>query len=188
MFMAQELKRQGSGTIVAVDTWLGAIEFWTKHMKGPTDSTRDLKWVNGYPSVYYDFLSNVVHANVTKQVVPFPAPSTLAATFFKRKGIRAEIVHIDASHEYEDVATDLRVWSEVLATNGVLFGDDYNPYWRGVVRAIDEFVAADSKRKLHRSGNKWLVSIGLPMQAKVSAIDETCTCTCKMCMHMCMCM
>ena len=85
IYMAQELKKLGKGKIVAVDTWLGAIEFWTKHILGPKDKTRDLKWENGYPSIYYNFLSNVVHQNVTNQVIPFPVPSSLAAEYFRKK-------------------------------------------------------------------------------------------------------
>lgn len=159
IYMAEQLKKQDKGTIVSVDTWLGAIEFWTKHIRGSNDATRDLKLRNGYPSIYYNFLSNVVHKNVTRQVVPFPVPSLLAADFFKRKNIKADIVHIDASHEYQDVKADLDAWVHNVRSGGIIFGDDYNEYWPGVVKAVDEFVAADSKRSMRIDGNKWILKV-----------------------------
>ena len=47
-----------SSVIVAVDTWLGAPEFWTKRLGGRAmnfqeRSERDLQLVNGYPTVFY---------------------------------------------------------------------------------------------------------------------------------------
>ena len=32
------------GRVLAVDTWLGAVEMWDRHQK---DTSRDLEWVNG---------------------------------------------------------------------------------------------------------------------------------------------
>ena len=159
VFMAKELKKIGSGKIVAVDTWLGAIEFWTKHILGPNDKSRDLKLVNGYPSIYYTFLSNVVHEKVQEQVVPMPVPSLLAADFFRRKQLQADIVHIDASHEYSDVVGDLNAWSTIVRKGGVIMGDDYNNFWKGVMKAVDEFVASDPSRKLKLQGNKWVITM-----------------------------
>lgn len=157
VFMANELKNAGRGRIVCVDTWLGAVEFWTKHIAGKGDWTRDLKWQNGYPSVYYTFLSNVVRRNVTEQVIPFPATSAIACDFFKRKWIRADMVHVDASHSYEDVISDLNCWSGVIRKGGVLFGDDYSQWWPDVKRAVDEFVGGDKRRRLTFNKNKWMV-------------------------------
>src|SRR5262245_35034777 len=41
--------------IICVDTWLGALEFWTNHLPG-IDRYAALNIVNGYPQVYYQFL------------------------------------------------------------------------------------------------------------------------------------
>lgn len=83
--LAKELKALGAGgVVIAVDTWLGAVEFWTRLMGGE----RDLQFVNGYPSVYYTFLSNVVHEQVQDVVVPLPSPSLMAAQILTVKHIR----------------------------------------------------------------------------------------------------
>ena len=45
----------------AVDTWLGAIEFWNRRIsRGKHDQSRDLELVNGYPTTFHTFLSNMV--------------------------------------------------------------------------------------------------------------------------------
>jgi predicted O-methyltransferase YrrM len=126
------------GKVVAVDTWLGALEFWKKSKH---DATRDLKFVNGYPSVYYNFLSNVVHQGLQDQVVPFPSPSLMAAQYFRvmKPPVSIDILHLDGSHEYEDVAADLAAWWPVIRKGGVMIGDDYHRGWPGVIRAVDEF-------------------------------------------------
>jgi hypothetical protein len=56
------------------------------------------------------FLSNMAHLDLTQYVVPFPVPSTLAATFLAEDARwRADMIHIDAAHEYPDVVQDIKV-------------------------------------------------------------------------------
>ena len=151
---AEQLKRQGNGgTVIAVDTWLGAVEFWTRFINTPE---RDLQFVNGYPSVYYTFLSNVLRHEVQDFVVPLPSPSTMAAQILTTKGIRADIIHVDGSHEYADVKSDLYTWWKLVADDGVLFGDDYTRHWPGLRRAVDEFTNETGAR-MHTRGGKWLI-------------------------------
>lgn len=51
-------------------------------------------------------------------------------------------VYIDACHDYEAVALDLRIWYPRLAAGGVIGGHDYSAAsWPGVKRAVDEFKA-----------------------------------------------
>ena len=63
-----------------VDTWLGAPEFWNLRFSGGEhDPARDMALKNGYPTVYWTFLSNMVQANVSDYIVPVPMPSRMAA-------------------------------------------------------------------------------------------------------------
>jgi hypothetical protein len=78
---------------------------------------------------------------MTKAVVPLPQTSTTAALLLGKLGIRAGMVHIDASHEYDDVIRDVRMYWDLLLPGGYLVGDDYDPFWAGVVRAANEFSA-----------------------------------------------
>src|SRR5579871_2641662 len=68
--MGRHVQRLGLACeIVCVDTWLGAMEFWN-----PADTERygGLRLRHGYPSVYYTFLANIVHAGLEEIVTPFP--------------------------------------------------------------------------------------------------------------------
>lgn len=93
--IAQAMKARGNGGILfCVDTWLGAIEFWNLRVtNGKADPARDLFLQNGYPSVYYNFLSNMVHAKVSEYVVPMPMTSRMAADLFKQSGLSIDLIH-----------------------------------------------------------------------------------------------
>ena len=80
--LADALRKAGGGALIAVDTWLGALEFWTRSQsRGKRDSSRDLFFHHGYPQVYLHFLANIVKANLQDYVIPFPVPSRLAHDF-----------------------------------------------------------------------------------------------------------
>ena len=159
----QRGSREQPGVVVSVDTWLGAAEFWPQNQQGrkagtrTTGGARDLILVNGFPSIYYSFLSNVVRRNLTDYIVPFPVTSLVAAEFFRRDQFRANLVHVDASHAERDVANDLEAWWPLVADGGILMGDDYdNIHWKGLVRAVDAFVVRHGVT-LECYGLKWLV-------------------------------
>ncbi|MES2572206.1 MAG: CmcI family methyltransferase [Verrucomicrobiota bacterium] len=121
--------------ILCIDTWLGALEFWTE-LDDP-QRHGSLKLKHGYPSVYYQFLANVCHRGAQKRIVPFPQTSSIAGLWLRHYGIRADLIYLDGSHEEEDVYEDLLRYWEVLADGGVLFGDDYS--WDGVRLAVERF-------------------------------------------------
>lgn len=135
--MGKSVKELGLNTTIhCVDTWLGAIEFWTT---GKNTYDRDLKTVNGYPQVYYQFLSNVVHNNLQDIILPFPNTSENGYRYFQYNNISAQMIYIDASHEEEDVYKDLNNYYELLENNGIIFGDDYQKDWQGVINSVDRF-------------------------------------------------
>ena len=141
--------------IYCVDTWLGALEFWVGDLAGTVE--RDLMLKFGYPSVFYQFLSNVIHAGLQDVIVPFPNTSLIGARYFGRLGVVADLVYIDASHDFEDVLLDLYAFYPLVREGGVLFGDDYNSGWPGVVRAVDEFVGVKGLVLEVVDGNFWLI-------------------------------
>lgn len=146
-----------SSVIVAVDTWLGAPEFWTKRLGGRAmnfqeRSERDLQLVNGYPTVFYTFLSNVLSLGLESHVIPFPVPSEVASNVFKTLNWNMiDLIHIDGSHDYMAVLTDLRMWWPLVRGGGVVVCDDYG-VWPGVTRAVDEFAR---REKVHMESMKW---------------------------------
>ena len=119
--------------ITCVDTWLGALEF---HLDPITP--RDLKLVDGYPSVYYQFLYNIREKGHDDIITAFPNTSSIAAWYFKAKNIKADLIYVDGSHEYPDVISDIHSYLPLLNDGGVLFGDDHTKEWPGVVQAYKE--------------------------------------------------
>ena len=120
--------------ITCVDTFLGSREgfFEFKHF-------RDDMLARGRYSFFEEFLGNVQAAGCSHAITPFPMTSTNAARIFQERGLQFDLVYIDASHEYHDVMTDLRMWWPLVAPGGVLFGDDFEEPWFEIIRAGMEF-------------------------------------------------
>ena len=138
--MAKHLKENNIDCIIySIDTWLGAVEFWEKG-----DDSRNLHLKNGYPQVYYQFLSNVVHNEVQDYIIPFPTNSITAARYFLKNDIKADLIYIDGSHEEDDVYMDLKYYFPLLSKGGVIFGDDYTQFWPGLKKDVDKFAKENS--------------------------------------------
>jgi hypothetical protein len=54
----------------------------------------------------------------------------------------------------EDVYQDLCNYSEIVASKGILFGDDYS--WGGVRLAVDRF-AKEERRQVSFVADKWIL-------------------------------
>lgn len=149
--MAGLVKEKGLDCeILSVDTWLGS----SGHLSSP-GRREELFPVNGYPTLYRSFLSNVMEAGHQDVIVPLPMDGNSAAYALRRLKIEAGVIHIDASHEYASALTDFRNYWPLLADDGVLIIDDYGG-WPGVTRAACEF-AAEVDRPLFGSHGKALL-------------------------------
>jgi methyltransferase family protein len=134
--MAHRAKQLGLDcALIAVDTWLGTVEQFRRE-----PGCGAMQTLNGYPQIYFTFLSNLVHYDVAEFVVPVPLDSVNASVLAQKEGIQADIIHIDGGHDYLSVKHDLISWWPILAPGGVLLGDDYytNGQWPGVRKAFDE--------------------------------------------------
>jgi hypothetical protein len=152
VFMGKHLQAAGGkSALVCVDTWLGALEFWTDQKDETRYRALGLK--NGYPSVYYQFLANVVHEGLQDVIVPFPQTSAIAARWFKKNRLAADLIYIDASHDEDDVLSDLRSYWDLVSDGGILFGDDYN--WPGVRAAVNYF-AFENNFAFELAGLHWV--------------------------------
>ena len=144
--LAKELQRlKRDAVVIAIDTWLGSSEhyLWEKFIP-------DLDFEFGYPRLYHKFAANIVNEGLQDFVVPLPLDSINAFQLLKEKGIRPDVLHIDAGHDYHSVMADLKAWWPQLKDGGVLVGDDYfskpligQGKWPEVRQAFDQFFAAN---------------------------------------------
>ena len=108
--------------VVCIDTFLGATEAWTE----PNDSTLfGMKFDNGRPINYEQFISNTIHMGMCDYITPFPIDSTNGARILKYHDVKADLVYIDAGHDYDSVCNDIQSYKGLLNPGGVLIGDDY---------------------------------------------------------------
>lgn len=136
---------------ICVDTWLGSDEHWVD-----PEMRASLRLHRGYPRMFEQFAANMIHAGIMDDVFPLPMPSTVAAHLIKRLGLVPDAVYIDAGHHEEEVYTDLRLYHDLLRPGGVLFGDDYDETWPGVVAAVNRF-AAEQRCLLHTGRLKYMM-------------------------------
>lgn len=130
-----EMAKYTKAKIYCVDTWLGAVEFYTHPTK-----ERDLMKRDGYPQVYYEFWNNIVSNGLENQVISMPMTSRMGVLLVPK----ADLIYIDASHEYDDVKWDIENYMKLLKPGGVIFGDDYgNEIFPGVKKAVDEIGGAE---------------------------------------------
>jgi predicted O-methyltransferase YrrM len=121
--------------VMCIDTWLADVADYVLRKDGMKYNLNE-----GNEHVLFDrFIQNIQNNGVETSVIPFRLPSLQAGQILYFYGIQFDIIYIDASHEYLNVKQDLELYYELLAENGVLFGDDYNI--DGVKRAVDEFVS-----------------------------------------------
>ena len=121
---AISMAKAGAELVICVDTWLGSIEHYAKKQGGYWGRDQ-LATVNGYPSFYERFLSNVVDNGLQDRILPIPNTSHIAGRWLEKQGIKADMIYIDASHDAVSVARDIRQYKALLKDGGVMVGDDY---------------------------------------------------------------
>jgi len=146
--LAKEIQRLNlDAVVIAIDTWLGSAEHYKEKF------IADMDFQFGQPQLYRKFLANICHEGLTDFVVPLPLDSINAYELLKMRGVRPDVLHIDAGHDYASVMADLKAWWPVLTPGGALIGDDYfkagfvqglmgKEKWPEVRQAFDEFFAA----------------------------------------------
>lgn len=115
------------GTVRAVDTWNGSEE----HLSCGILDGKPKGWL------FDEFLKNTADAI---NLSPFQMMSSEAARTFGADGLSFDLIFLDASHDYENVKSDIEAWIPLLKEGGILAGHDYDPQFPGVIRAVNELV------------------------------------------------
>lgn len=137
-FIARKLPINGK--VYAVDHWKGSIEH------------QDPRRTDVYfllPTLYEQFLSNIIHLGLTDKIIPVKMTTVEAALALK---INPDLVYVDASHDELSVYEDIKNWYAKLARNGILCGDDW--CWETVQRAVKRF-AFEHNIKIRAEDNFW---------------------------------
>ncbi|MBI2345143.1 class I SAM-dependent methyltransferase [Candidatus Dependentiae bacterium] len=135
---------QANGKLYAVDTWEGSVEHYENQ-----------EWKKMLPTLYEQFLSNIVHAQLTDRIIPVKSTSINAALDLKNQINKVDLIFIDAGHDTESVLNDLVIyWPFVQNNEGVLCGDDW--YWESVRKAVIIF-AKNYKLTLYADDNFWFL-------------------------------
>lgn len=110
--------------------WPGFLEFAT-----------ELATENGDVSLLAQFMQNVVSDNFTEVILPVPFSSGITLHMFCEWGVMADLIEVDAGHDFHSAWLDINLAYKLLKKGGVIFGHDwFNSVDRkGVRRAVKLF-------------------------------------------------
>jgi predicted O-methyltransferase YrrM len=136
--------------ILCIDTFIGASNHWEQ------DEWRgDLNIQHGVPHMFNDFCANVVRYDMQDRIIPMVCTSLDAGAWLLKKGVKADFIYIDSSHDEMTTYAECHTYWALLKEGGILFGDDYSPGW-GVIPAVNRF-ANDIKKKVVTPNCKWAI-------------------------------
>ncbi|KAL2336255.1 hypothetical protein Fmac_010701 [Flemingia macrophylla] len=136
--------------ILCVDDFRGWAGFRDRFSKIPIE--------NGDVLLYYQFLQNVITFNHTEMVLPIPFSSGSTLMLLCEWGVTADLIEIDAGHDFLSAWADINRGFRILRPGGVIFGHDYFTAAdnRGVRRAVDLFAKVNNL-KITVDGQHWVI-------------------------------
>lgn len=138
IFMAKYCRKSGLDTvIICVDTWMGGFDHWKS-------VPEKLKFHFGRPSLYYQFIGNVMKHGVQDMIIPLSIDSKNASRILAMHGIQADMMYIDGSHEEGDVLQDYENYWPLLKSRGLFMVDDITKWFPGVMADFDRFCKSKS--------------------------------------------
>jgi glycosyltransferase involved in cell wall biosynthesis/SAM-dependent methyltransferase len=132
--LAQACRARGIETLHSMDLFTGTPE-WGQTFDTFADAQRRID--------AFGLAQSVTLVRGDSRTAPWSAP--------------IDVLHIDGDHCYEGVASDIRRFVPHLVDGGIVIFDDYDSHHPGVVRAVDEALAANGELELvevHRDGEE----------------------------------
>jgi len=117
---------------ICIDTWCGSAEQWTEPEPRP-----HMRLEGGFPTLYREFIANVIAHNAVRDIYPLPISSSAGARTLARLGVTADLIYLDAAHDEEEVSLDLKLYWPLIQNDGAMFGHDYD--WPEVKAAVDVY-------------------------------------------------
>jgi hypothetical protein len=158
MLLESMVTKFGKVTVLEVGSWVGdSARFFGHHRgveqvycidtwAGPVDTHRFM-----LSNLYQQFLSNIIHAELTEKITPVRMKSTEAAIALT---VKPHLIYLDGDHSAEGALLDFMVWGPHLAEGGVLCGDDWS--WHTVQDGIKE-AARVCNAEIAHDGETWWV-------------------------------
>lgn len=143
-------------SIYCVDTWLGGFDHLMATDRPVNDVFRD---PFGSPRLYHQFLRNFADgewARHAARIFPVQNTSLNGARLLFARQVRAPLIYIDGSHEYEDAYADICAYAHLLTPGGVIFGDDFRGC-PGVFAAVLRFAHETSRTIEEVDHNFWIL-------------------------------
>lgn len=116
----------GAQRVYCIDTWDGRGD--------PNDIATRIYAEHGWQAVVEQFAKNT-RGKMLWKIVPMRGDSQFYAKF----SFPVDMVYVDGCHSYRAVAADIDAWWPHVKPGGIIAGHDYDPYWPGVVKAVDAF-------------------------------------------------
>ncbi|CAI0459749.1 unnamed protein product [Linum tenue] len=104
------------------------------------------------------FMQNTVSSNATGSVLPVPFSSGSALQKLCEWGVQADLIEVDAGHDFNSAWADVNRAYRILRPGGVIFGHDYFTVAdnRGVWRAVNLF-AKLNRLQVRTDGQHWVI-------------------------------
>jgi hypothetical protein len=131
-----------TASIICIDTWLGGPEMWDPQARA-SHMYEKLQLRHTRPDVFHTFMCNLLWEEaidpneMQHMVCPIHQTSVGAFRILESEDVKANLIYIDGSHEYEEVLWDLKNYWKLLNPGGILFGDDW--FDENVREAVDDF-------------------------------------------------
>jgi predicted O-methyltransferase YrrM len=123
------LKSVPDARVIAIDPWITQ-----EKSADPTKETYE-DW--DFQKIEKEFWSNVGENKALLEM--WRETSEQAASHFLERTLwPADLVFIDALHDYEHVKQDIGLWWPKVRIGGILAGHDFNHRWPGCERAVAE--------------------------------------------------
>lgn len=158
--------------LVCIDTWLGSTEMWERDLGDWSREKLHLK--DGYPTVFATFTSTIRRAGLEANTVALPIDSAQGIELLRKQQVRADIVYVDAAHDFTNALRDIRHAHELINVDNprsLILCDDFMPIWAGVREAVFASALETGTRILVKKSQAALVpaSAGEPMIAELVA-------------------
>ena len=128
--------------IVCIDTFCGSDYEWSSK-EGYFER---LCHAHGRPTLYEQFLANVIKDGHSDLIVPFPIDSLSAARFLYNNGVMADVIYLDSAYDGKSAIDNLNAYWKLLKVGGVMFGTYFPGAWPQFGISFNHFVEINEQQ------------------------------------------